>query len=277
MKKYLKLARVHHYIKNILVIAPLFFSGRLSDAALLGKAIFAFFAFSVLSSSVYVLNDLHDAPYDRCHEKKKSRPIASGEIKERSALIFAVCLFFIAVVLAYFAGGGYVYLALYVLINIFYSLKGKNIPILDIALLVSGFLLRVFYGATVTGIEISSWLYLMVMSLSFYLGLGKRRNELKRSSDKAREVLKSYNYNFLDKMMYMFLTMAIIFYSLWATQATGSKMIWTVPLVMLIFMRYALIAEGDSDGDPVDVIVHDKIIVLLTVIYFAALSIILYF
>ena len=277
MKKYLKLARVHHYIKNILVILPLFFSGKLFDTPLLLKAVYAFFAFSFLSSAVYALNDLHDAPLDRLHEKKKLRPIASGEIKEGAAAAFAIVLLLLSAVMAYFAGGGFIYLAVYLAVNIFYSKIGKNLPIIDVALLVSGFILRVLYGASVTGIEISSWLYLTVISLSFYLGLGKRRNELMQNSDTAREVLKSYNYSFLDKMMYMFLTMAVIFYSLWAALASKSPlMIWTVPIVMLICMRYAQIAEGDSDGDPVEVIVHDKALIFLGVLFFAALGVILY-
>ena len=104
------------------------------------------------------------------------------------------------------------------MLNLLYSFGLKNVPVADIAILVSGFLLRVLYGSSITGIEISKWLYLTVIAMSFYLGLGKRRNELeKHGGESTRKVLEAYNKNFLDKNMYMCLSLAIVFYSLWCT------------------------------------------------------------
>jgi len=277
MKKHLKLMRIKHYIKNVLVLVPFIFSGNLFQPFYLVRAIVGFLAFSLLSSAVYIVNDIRDAESDRLHPTKKTRPIASGEISKRSAAILGVVLLLCTAVLQYFAGAvhwyAWILLGLYLALNIAYSLKLKNIPILDVAILVSGYVLRVLYGATLGGIEISRWLYLTVIAMSFYLGLGKRRNELIRLDPNAkREVLRFYNREFLDKNMYMCLALTIAFYSLWAVdpittariQSTG--LIWTVPLVILICMSYSLHIERDSDGDPIEVLLGDKLLLSLVLL-----------
>ena len=103
----------------------------------------------------------------------------------------------------------------YLAINILYSIKLKHIPILDIAILTSGFLLRLLYGAEITGIGISNWLYLTILSFSFYMALGKRRNELTKIGNETRRVLEYYNKSFLDNNMYTCMALGIVFYSLW--------------------------------------------------------------
>jgi len=148
----------------------------------------------------------------------------------------------------------------------------KNVPIMDIAILVSGFLIRVIYGGVICNIEVSNWLYLTVMAISFYMGLGKRRNEIIKQGTESRKVLKFYNYEFLDKNMYMSLAITIVFYSLWcmdigAVSNSLINIIWTVPLVLIICMKYSLDIEGDSLGDPVDVILSDKLLLGLALIY----------
>ena len=174
-------------------------------------------------------------------------------------------------------------LALYLVLNLAYSFGLKNIPIVDITILVSGFLIRILYGAVITQITISNWLYLTVIAISFYFALGKRRNELKHiSSGETRQVLKAYPVSFLDKSMSMCLTLANTFYALWSmdekTIATyNSKyLIFTVPIVLLITMKYSMAVEGESDGDPVEVLLHDKILLTLCVLYLAVMFMILY-
>ena len=155
---------------------------------------------------------------------------------------------------------------------------------MDIAILVSGFLLRVLYGSEIMGIEISNWLYLTVISMSFYLGLGKRRNELVKSTEgTTRKVLQFYNHSFLDKNMYMCLALTITFYSLWSvdpltiSRIGNSNLFWTVPLVILICMKYSLTIEGNSDGDPVEVVFRDKTLLAL-ILFFGVITMgIIYF
>jgi decaprenyl-phosphate phosphoribosyltransferase len=250
MKKYLRLMRVHHYIKNFLIFAPLIFSGLLFDARRLISTVVGFLAFCLLTSAVYVVNDIFDAESDRSHPTKCSRPIACGDISVKNAWAFAVFLFLLGVLLHYLSGFdvlGSVYVLLYLVFNFFYSFGLKNIPIADIAILVSGFLLRVMYGSAVSGIEVSEWLYLTVISISFYFALGKRRNELARhgGGGSTRKVLKFYTRPFLDKNMYMCLALANVFYALWGMAHHNKLLIWTVPVVILICMKYSLDVEGD--------------------------------
>ncbi len=274
MKKYLKLMRVKHYIKNILVFLPFIFSGQLLEPFYLVRALIGFCAFCLLSSAVYIFNDIRDAERDRLHPTKKNRPIASGAVSKRAAYVLGICLVLATAVLQYFSQAvewyTFVFLIIYLLLNLAYSMKLKNIPIVDVAILVSGYVLRVLYGSALGGIEISRWLYLTVISMSFYLGLGKRRNELIRQDDAAkRNVLQFYNQSFLDKNMYMCLALTIAFYSLWAVdpitiaRINTGNIVWTVPLVILICMSYSLHVERDSDGDPVEVLLGDKLLLSL--------------
>lgn len=283
MNVYLKEMRVHHYVKNLLVLFPLLFSGRFFERGSVIPAAAAFLAFCFVSSAVYVLNDIRDVEKDRLHPKKKSRPIASGQISMKRAWILFGALSGLCAVCnaAVFSPWGTAVIALYFLLNVLYSAGAKNIPIFDICILVLGFVLRVLYGAIVTGCTISSWLYLTVTVLSFYLALGKRRGELRRGGE-TRNVLRFYTHEFLDKNMYMFLAMANIFYALWSADAASVKaahprlLIWTVPAVMLLSVRYSFDVESESDADPVEVLVHDKFLIALGICYAAAMCAIFY-
>jgi len=164
------------------------------------------------------------------------------------------------------------------LLNVLYSKKLKDVPIVDVVILVSGFLIRLMYGGVVTNVVISRWLYLTVIMVSFYMGLGKRRNELgkEKSENNTRRVLKYYNYAFLDKNMYLSLGLAEAFYALWAIDSPQQELLWTVPLIIIIGMKYSLNIEGESDGDPVEVILKDKYLWVLGLIYMILVAYIIY-
>ncbi len=271
MKKilsYIKLMRPKHYIKNALIFLPLFFSGQITNVNLLIKCIIAFVSFSLCASSIYIINDIKDVEKDRLHPKKRLRPIASGDVSKVEAIVLFVSVVIFSIISNALTGQPLNFMATwlpylcYFFVNIFYCFKGKNIPIMDIAILASCYYLRVWYGASITGIAISDWLYLSIISVAFYLGLGKRRNEIeKMDKDKnTRKVLEYYNKSFLNNNMYMILGLGIVFYSLWCIQ---TNMLITVPLVIVLCMKYSLIIEGDSDGDPVDAMLSDKVFLLL--------------
>ena len=223
MKKYLKLMRIHHYVKNLLVFAALVCSGRLFNFEKLAAGITAFAAFCLVSSVVYIINDICDREKDRKHPTKCKRPIAAGTVSVRNAWILTAALLSGAVVCNGFSFhiSSTLLLVLYLILNLGYSFGMKNIPIVDVTILVTGFLIRIMYGAIVTGISISNWLYLTVIALAFYFALGKRRNELKKcaASGETRKVLGAYSYEFLDKFMYLCLTLAVAFYALWSRDA----------------------------------------------------------
>ena len=273
----MKLMRTHHYIKNSLLFIPLIYSGQLVNSELFWKSVIGFIAFSFIASVVYIINDIQDVENDRKHPTKCLRPLASNQISLSMAKLLAGVLIIVACTLNTVADGSstlaWTSLILYLLLNIAYSNGLKNYPIIDIAILVSGFVLRVLYGAGITGIEISNWLYLTVIAMSFYLGLGKRRNELVQQKNASRKVLKYYNHNFLDKNMYICLALTITFYSLWTVdpvtiaRISNDFLVWTVPLVILICMKYSLNIEGDSDGDPVEVVLRDKILLGMVILF----------
>lgn len=287
-KNMLILMRPQHYIKNFLIFVPLVFSKNLSDFSLFGKTLLGFLAFSLLASVVYIFNDIHDVDADRLHEIKRNRPIASGKISIPVAYGIIGVLLVISIACNLVCGFGFrafVIMTLYFVTNLGYSLGLKHIPFLDVVLLVAGFLLRVMYGAAVIGVDLSSWVYLTVISLSFYLGLGKRRNELKKAgaTGKTRKVLSYYTYEFLDKFMYLCLTLAVAFYALWSADQEvienygTDKLIWTVPLVIVLLMKYSADIETNSYGDPVDVITHDKTLIALSGIFCLLLLALIYF
>lgn len=285
MKHYLKLMRVHHYIKNFLVFAALACSGQLFNLEKLKTGIAAFISFCMISSVVYIINDIRDVEKDRRHPTKCKRPIAAGTVSVRSALRLAIILLLIAVACngLNFHVASTSLLALYLILNLAYSFGLKNVPIIDVTILVAGFLIRILYGAFVTEITISNWLYLTVSALAFYFALGKRRNELKQiGNGETRQVLKAYPVNYLDKNMGMCMTLANVFYALWSMDKNtmsfynSEYLIFTVPIVLLITMKYSLDIEGESDGDPVEVLLHDKVLLILCVLYLVVMFMILY-
>ncbi len=277
----LQLMRIPHYLKNGLIFLPAVFAGEFFHLPVLHACLLGFISFSLLSSAVYIINDIRDIESDRMHDVKKNRPLASGAVSITQAVLLAGILFLFSIIFHDIAVGVDIYsgflLFAYLGLNILYSWGFKNIPLVDVVLLVSGFLLRILYGGAITWLDVSSWMYLTVIAMSFYLSLGKRRNEIKKQGNNARKVLAYYTSSFLEKNMYMCLAVTIVFYSLWCVdQSTiaarlGGNLLWTVPLVMLICMKYSMNIEGDSFGDPVDIVIHDK--ALLSLIGFYCLEV----
>ncbi len=277
MKDYLKLLRVTHYIKNLLIFIPLFFSKEIFIQERLVSALLGVVCFSLVSSAVYILNDIKDIEKDRKHSTKKNRPIASGRISKKTAIVILLSCLVISAGLSILLLNtkGISILIIYFLLNVAYSLGLKNKPIIDVFILASGFLLRIIYGGILTDVEVSKYLYLVVIAAALFMGLGKRRNELKVRKD-TREVLRYYTEAFLDKNAYVCVALIIVFYTLWTVESENSLTVWTVPFVIAILMKYSLDIEGESDGDPIEVLLHDKMLVILTLLYGIAIFIILY-
>lgn len=281
---YIKLIRVKHYLKNFLILLPLIFSGYLLNSNYLVSALIGFVEFSLICSVVYIINDINDKEIDMKHDKKKNRPIASGRVSVREGVIIIGILLTILIIILLIYGiknSALLILLLYLIINLGYSFGLKNIPLVDICILTFGFVARVLFGGAITGVVVSSWLNLTVLAMAFFIALGKRRNEMNKTGKTTRKVLKYYTKEFLDKNMYMFLSIAIVFYSLWTVDdrvvnRINVNLLWTVPIVIIICMRYSMIVEDDNDGDPVEVVIHDKILLSLLSFYAITLIFILY-
>ena len=162
--------------------------------------------------------------------------------------------------------------------TLFYSLSLINLPIIDVTILASGFLIRLFLGSSLTNIAISALLYLVVMSGAFYLGISKRYNEITKTGSQTRAVLKKYNAEFLKSIMNMFLMLIIVFYTEWCVNANTEHRdlyLLSVPLLIILMITYIYIAEKDKYGDPADVIMKNKYLAVMGLIFVSYLMVII--
>lgn len=287
MKKiigYIKLIRLKHWIKNILIAVPVFFAGKIWKLDNIISLLYGFISFGFVSSIVYILNDIQDVDKDRKHEIKKNRPIASGLISIREGQVLIVILTFIIMCINFAlykriqSLSFLIWEVIYLILNILYSVKLKRIPIIDIMILTVGFIIRIYYGSAICLIAPSSWLLLTVLSFALYMGTGKRRNELdKVGNGSTRDVLQFYTKELLDRYMLIAETLGIVFYSLWVASVIKKHyMIWTVFLVIAIIMKYEMIIKSDSYGDPVEVLLSDKILIAMVVLFVAVMYVFMY-
>ena len=289
MRKYLKLIRVKHWLKNILIFLPIFFSINILNLNYLKISSLAFIIFCLSSSIVYIINDIKDIEKDKNHPIKKYRPLASGKVTKNKAFIILIVLIIMNLLLMTYlyininSVLAYLIPIIYIIINIMYSFILKDIPIIDVGVIVLGFVLRVMYGGITTNIEVSKYLYLMIIFGAFFLAFGKRRNEILKNGSKSRKSLNIYNKEFLDKNMYVMLGLAIVSYTLWCvdkdtiTRVGNDYLFWTIPLVMIILQLYSLNIEGNSHGDPIEVILSDKKLIFSGLIYVIIVFVLIYF
>jgi decaprenyl-phosphate phosphoribosyltransferase len=282
----LKSARPVQWLKNLVLYTGLVFTGWLFIPEKFNRVTLAFIIFCFLTSCVYILNDIFDAPKDRQHPLKKNRPIASGKLPIPVALFVAISAAFISLFLAINLSFFFFLLCLlYLILHITYTLILKNIAILDVLTLASGFILRVYAGAVVIDTHINIWLLLCIISFSLFLAVGKRRSELtllsgSKAVGKTRQVLFSYPEKLLDLYISMFANTTWLTYAwfafihpinppseklmlLWAdiprTFRSQKYLMATIPFVIYGVMRYLQLVYEKNEGEsPAKVLVSDK-------------------
>jgi 4-hydroxybenzoate polyprenyltransferase len=268
--------RPTHYLKNLFVLLPLFFSGHISDFLLLENAIIAFVSFCLVSSSVYIFNDAIDVEEDRIHPENKSRPIASGAISVRFAHFLDIVLSISGFVLALAVSSNLLYIiAGYKLLNIIYSLTIKRIAVLDIMVLSLGFVLRLYAGSVSTGVELSVWIIIMTYLLSLLIALGKRRNDVlffENEDVVLRHAVKGYNSLFLNYTMIMLSSVIIVSYVMYTMAPDIRERLGTNHLYTTVFwvvagiLRYMqMLFVFKAKENPVRLIIKDgplKLIIL---------------
>ena len=277
MNSLFRIVRPHHFIKNLLIFLPILFTDEPIWPVLYHRLIPGFFAFCFLSSFVYIFNDIRDASLDKHHTIRGSRPIASGVISKKAAFFFGCLLLAVAVTINMFSAGGlwapWVLMALYLVINIAYSGGLKNLPVIEIVILAGGFLMRILYGVVLSGGTVSVWLLLSIVFLSTYLGFGKRRNELLYHGTAARQVLRHYRPKSLNLFMGVSLAFSIVFYLLWclypgvAFLTPPIALYGSIPIVLAILFRYHYLIHQQTEGDPVDILLKDRIILSASFLY----------
>lgn len=280
IKNLIKSMRPKQWIKNSFVFAGLIFSKSFFHLELILKTVYCFVLFSMVSGVVYIINDIVDADKDTLHPVKSKRPIAAGRLNRAPALVFSLILLAVSLALAFLLSINlFIILLAYFLLILLYSLKLKNVVILDVIILSAGFVLRTAAGAAVIDVRISPWLILCTTLLALFLALNKRKNELLVMSDRAgehRKILEQYTPELINSMLSVITSTTVMSYSLYTFSAGKSGyMMLTIPFVLYGIFRYQyLVATRDMGGSPELTLFKDKPLLINVALWVAACVII---
>ena len=268
LRAFVEAMRPRQWPKNAFVFAGIFFDGRILDGARLFRSIAAFAIFCLVSSAIYLINDLADMEQDRLHPSKRNRPLASGRLAPRTASIGAAVLLVGGLGAAFAIQPAFGMVALlYAAIMVLYSFWLKHVVIIDVMTLAAGFVLRVFAGTTVVQVtRFSPWLYVITSLATLYVGFGKRRAEiimLGSNANSHRRVLEGYNLPLLDQLITIVSSTTIISYSFYTFSApnlpTNHAMMLTIPFVMYGIFRYMYLIHVKKEGGiPEDLLFSDR-------------------
>ncbi len=286
--KYLVVSlRPVQWIKNLFIFAALIFGGHLMDVGDLMTTALGFLSFSLVSSAVYLYNDISDIEQDRLHPTKSSRPLPAGLLSKALAAGAAAVLVVGGLIMAFALNLSFgIVVSLYVLINVSYSRGLKNVVILDVICIASGFVLRVIGGGVLIHVPISEWLILCTLLLSLFLGFSKRSTELVTvtgGSSQTRSVLGHYSAHFLDQMISIVTATTVMCYALYTISSQtvekfGTRhLIYTVPFVLYGIFRYLYLTEKKAGGEDVaKTLLTDTSLIVNLFLWVAVATLIIY-
>lgn len=285
----IKLARPGHWIKNVFVLMPVVFGMRITESEAWINAGIATVAFCFASSFAYIINDIKDAASDRLHPRKKDRPIASGRMSVKSALVEAFVLLVISAGVALTVSVPLlIMVGAYVLLQVLYSELLKRKVLLDVICIAIGFVLRASAGALAIGVEISPWLFVCMFTLCMFLGFCKRYNEAVTLGDVTaagnhRATLLEYTPDLLTHLITISAAVAVIGFLLYSMNERTIEnfktdyFVYTLPVVVYAIFRFAMLSMKGVYSDPTDIILHDGPFQWTVVVWFVmAMSIISY-
>ena len=284
LRALIKSMRIKQWTKNGLLFAGLIFDQQLTNLPALKATFSGFLFYSLMSSAVYLFNDLIDLEADRQHPRKKTRPIASGDLPIPTAILAASLFIIVALYFGYRLSPTFaLIITISALLNISYSLWLKHIPLIDVIVLAAFYVLRVSAGVTLIDVNrFSPWLYVFTTFMALFLGVGKRRAEFaltESGNRQTRRVLQGYTAPFLDQLLLIVLSLAILTYSLYTFSAPNlpenHAMMLTIPFVIYGFFRYLYLVQVRNIGEaPEDILYSDwPIIVTLLLWGFSVLLI----
>lgn len=274
----IKLLRPKQWTKNLLVFAALLFTGSYGDTKLVGLAVLAFVAMCLISSGVYIFNDIRDKERDAKHPRKKNRPIASGSVSVATASAIGVVLLVAGLGLAFPLQAKAMWIVtVYLALQVLYNGWLKMVPIADVFLISSGFVLRAALGAAAINVQVSGWLLFCTGALALLIAFGKRRHEfVLQGEDRqaSRESLQHYTRSALDSLVTMSACAAAICYGVYSLESgTAQKhpaLIITAPFVFYGICRYVfLVFSVDEGGEPENLLFKDPHIVASLVLFVA--------
>jgi 4-hydroxybenzoate polyprenyltransferase len=281
----LRLMRVHQWIKNVFVLAPLFFTPEVLSVANIGYALIGFLCFCALSSAVYIINDYADRATDRLHPSKASRPLASGAISTRQAFILMAALMAVGLGVSYtLSVPFFLVLLAYFLLNLAYSFALKHVAILDVIVIALGFVLRVEGGGQLIGIDLSVWIVICAGLLALFLAIAKRRDDLIKTLDEEHRLsLAGYNKSFLDASLTLVLGALLVSYVIYTTDAQviarmgSDKLYLTVPFVLAGILRYLQITLVEERSEsPTLVVLTDRFLIVTILGWIATFAVLIY-
>jgi decaprenyl-phosphate phosphoribosyltransferase len=289
MIKYINLLRPNNWIKNLIIILPAFFAGKIlnldfNEILNLGVTILAF-CFS--SSMIYVINDINDVEKDLLHPKKSKRPIASGKVSIKQSIFLVVFLSVIIITSLFFLPHKVIYFVVaYLIMNLFYCFGMKNIAIVDVTSISLGFVFRLIAGGEASNIITTHWIILLIFLIMFSIALAKRRDDLilsEGSNDIYRKSQSGYNIQFIDIAKTISFTVTLISYIIYSVSddvisRLGSNYVFITSLpVFLGIMRYIqLTVVFENSGSPVDLLLKDKFLIATVVTWVVLFISILY-
>lgn len=286
IKPLIQTMRPKQWVKNLLLFIPLVFDQQLTNWPALWHITAGFFLFSLLTSSIYIINDLADLEADRQHPKKRLRPLPAGVLDPRVALAAVLILLLVVGIGSIWLSKWFAVICLtYLLLNVAYSKWLKHLPILDVMVLASFYVLRVVAGVVLIVVSrFSPWLYVFTTFMALYLGIGKRRAELSLLADNAnshRRVLEGYTLPLLDQLTIIVSSSAIITYSLYTFSAPNlpenHSMMLTIPFVIFGIFRYLYLVQVEQcGGAPEEVLFSDRPLQASIVLWGLAIVIVFY-
>jgi 4-hydroxybenzoate polyprenyltransferase len=279
--------RPQQWIKNLFLFAPLIFAGRLFQRGDVFLTIEGFSLFCLAASGIYLANDITDLERDKLHPVKSQRPLPSGQLSVRSAATAAVLLLLVAVCAGWLLDPGFgAIVSGYIAVNLLYSLKLKEVVIIDVMTISAGFVLRVMGGAILIHVGASEWLMICTVLLSLFLGFSKRRHEitiLEGQADVHRSVLKHYSPYFLDQMIGIVTASTVMSYALYTISEETvrkfgtTRLIYTVPFVLYGIFRYLyLVHRKEEGGNPARLALTDIPLLVTMILWIVAASVIIY-
>ena len=294
MKNIITLLRPHQWLKNVFIFLPLFFDRHIFDVKYVIPAMLMFFAYSFAASGIYCFNDIYDVEADKKHPEKCKRPIASGAIRKTTAYFLVILCFVISITIIAFGnfeiGGGnnklYGVITFYIIMNIAYCVKLKQIAVVDVFIIAVGFVLRVIAGGFATGIHLSHWIVLMTFLLALFLAFAKRRDDVVMYEDsgvKMRKNVNRYNLTFMNQLIAVVGCLTMMCYIMYTvsseiTSRFNSDYIYVTSVFVLAgVIRYLQLTIVDvKSGSPTKVLMKDRFIQLCILGWISTFAIILY-
>ncbi|AQT70345.1 Decaprenyl-phosphate phosphoribosyltransferase [Anaerohalosphaera lusitana] len=267
---YLKLARPHNWIKNVVVLMPIIFGMSMHIPSAWLHSIAAVIAFCFVSSFAYILNDIRDLEADRRHPVKRTRPLAAGKISVKDALIEAVILMIFAAAISLAVSPALLaMIILYAVLQVAYSLLLKNFVLIDVIVIAIGFVLRAVAGAVAISVQISPWLFICLFTICLFMGFCKRYNEMMtlangKDAHYHRATLIEYTPDLLTHLISTSAGIAIITFLLYSisertTAAFGTNyLVYSLPFVVYGIFRFALLSMKGAYSDPTDIMLKDR-------------------